>query len=139
MLETVHEADEDGADTDYDEDNEELTPEHGTGSPVSTCNGAGFKPFDVALALDERLLPPEPDPFAPLPVCSPGMLMQANGLPAEPGDVSGNYPYVSPGPASWSMTTGIPTTSSAASVRLSKSSGPAQPPRSNRKPATSWA
>jgi hypothetical protein len=96
MLETVHEVDGGGADTDYDdEDNEELTPVDATelvAQLLSYGMGLAFNRFDVALALDERRLPPEPDPFAPLPVCSPGMLMQANGLPAEPGDIAGDYP-----------------------------------------------
>jgi len=95
MLETVHEVDEGGADTDYDEDKEELTPVDATelvAQFLSYAMGLAFKRFDVTLALDERLLLPEPDPFAPLPVCSPGMLVQTNGLPAEPGDVSGDHP-----------------------------------------------
>jgi hypothetical protein len=96
MLETVHEVDGGGADTDYDdEDNEELTPVDATelvAQLLSYGMGLAFNRFDVALALDGRLLPHEPDPFAPLPVCSPVMLVQANGLSAEPRDISGDYP-----------------------------------------------
>jgi hypothetical protein len=33
-----------------------------------------------------------PDPFDPLPVCPPGMLQNAEGLPAEPKDVPAAYP-----------------------------------------------
>ncbi len=96
MLETLHGVDEGGADTDYDdEDNEEITQVDATelvAQLLSYGIGLAFNRFDVDLALDKRLLPPEPEPFAPLPVCSPGMLGQAVGLPAEPGDVSGIYP-----------------------------------------------
>jgi hypothetical protein len=96
MLQTVHDVDDYGADTDDDdEDNEELTLVDATelvAQFLSYAMGLAFKRFDVALALNKRLLPPEPNPFAPLPLCSLGMLVQANGLPAGPGDVSGDYP-----------------------------------------------
>ena len=36
--------------------------------------------------------PPPPDPFAPLPICPPGMLQNAAGLPATPADVPADYP-----------------------------------------------
>lgn len=37
--------------------------------------------FDVGLATSDKLQPAEPEPFDPLPVCSPGMLVDENGLP----------------------------------------------------------
>lgn len=40
---------------------------------------AAFGRFDVRLATGEKLQPPEPEPFDPLPVCSPGMLVDENG------------------------------------------------------------
>jgi hypothetical protein len=43
--------------------------------------GVAFGRFDIRLATGERALPPEPDPFDPLPVCSPGMLTGPDGLP----------------------------------------------------------
>ena len=43
--------------------------------------GCGVWPFDVRLATGERELPGEPEPFDPLPVCSPGMLVGDDGLP----------------------------------------------------------
>ena len=96
MLETMHDVDDRGTDTDDDdEDNEELTQvdaEELVAQFLSYAMGLVFLRFDVALALEGRILPPEPAPFAPLPVCSPGMLVQTNGLPAEPRDVSGGYP-----------------------------------------------
>jgi hypothetical protein len=33
-----------------------------------------------------------PDPFAPLPICPPGMLQNSYGLPAAPADVPADYP-----------------------------------------------
>jgi hypothetical protein len=44
--------------------------------------GVALGRFDVRLATGERMPPPDPDPFDPLPVCSPGMLQDAAGLPA---------------------------------------------------------
>jgi hypothetical protein len=43
--------------------------------------GVAFGRFDVRLATGERALPDEPEPFDPLPVCSPGMLVGDDGLP----------------------------------------------------------
>jgi hypothetical protein len=37
-------------------------------------------------------MPGLPDPFAPLPVCPPGQLQNAQGLPARPEDVPAAYP-----------------------------------------------
>lgn len=41
---------------------------------LSWSVGVGFGRFDIRLATGERPTPPEPDPFDPLPVKSPGML-----------------------------------------------------------------
>ena len=43
--------------------------------------GVALGRFDIRLATCERPLPPEPDPFDPLAVCSPGMLAGDDGLP----------------------------------------------------------
>lgn len=48
---------------------------------VSWAFGAAFGRFDVRLATGERSAPPEPEPFDPLPICSPGMLTDHDGLP----------------------------------------------------------
>ena len=48
---------------------------------VSWAVGVAFGRFDVRLATGERELPAEPEPFDPLPVCSPGMLVGEDGLP----------------------------------------------------------
>jgi hypothetical protein len=50
---------------------------------VSWAGGVAFGRFDVCLATGERELPPEPDPFDPLPVCSPAMLTGEDGLPLD--------------------------------------------------------
>ncbi len=71
--------------TDNDEDDEEVEG----ADPFSACEallewtlGVAVGRFDVRLATGERQPPPDPDPFDPLPVCSPGMLQDENGLPA---------------------------------------------------------
>ncbi len=43
--------------------------------------GVAFGRFDVRLATSARPLPTEPEPFDPLPVCSPAMLTGDDGLP----------------------------------------------------------
>jgi hypothetical protein len=50
---------------------------------VSWAAGVAFGRFDVRLATGARELPSEPEPFDPLPVCSPGMLTGADGLPVD--------------------------------------------------------
>ncbi|MCC6130026.1 MAG: type II restriction endonuclease subunit M [Acidobacteria bacterium] len=52
-----------------------------TAELLSWSVGVAFGRFDVLLATGERPLPPEPEPFDPLPVCSPGMLTGTDGLP----------------------------------------------------------
>jgi len=54
--------------------------------------GLLFGRWDIRLATGDRPLPELPDPFAPLPVCSPGMLQGPDGLPAKPEDVPSDYP-----------------------------------------------
>lgn len=48
--------------------------------------------WDIRFATGEKPVPELPDPFAPLPVCPPGMLQNKQGLPAEPSDVPADYP-----------------------------------------------
>lgn len=43
--------------------------------------------WDIRLALDRSLAPALAGPFDPLPVCSPGMLVGPDGLPARPGSI----------------------------------------------------
>jgi predicted RNA methylase len=49
---------------------------------VSYGVGGAFGRWDIRLATGERPMPELPDPFAPLPACSPGMLTGDDGLPA---------------------------------------------------------
>ncbi len=44
--------------------------------------GVALGRWDVRIALDAALAPKLPDPFDPLPVCPPGMLVGPDGLPA---------------------------------------------------------
>jgi hypothetical protein len=48
---------------------------------VSWAVGVAFGRLDVRLATGARLVPGEPEPFDPLPACSPGMLTGGDGLP----------------------------------------------------------
>ncbi|WPL13185.1 MULTISPECIES: BREX-1 system adenine-specific DNA-methyltransferase PglX [Thiorhodovibrio] len=54
--------------------------------------GTVFGRWDIRYATGERQPPELPDPFDPLPVCPPGMLQNADGLPAEPKDLPTDYP-----------------------------------------------
>jgi len=49
---------------------------------LSHVLGALFGRWDIRYATGERPIPELPDPFDPLPVCPPGMLQNADGLPA---------------------------------------------------------
>lgn len=73
----------DGDDEDDDDGRLEVDPTGLAAGLVSWAVGVGVGRFDVRLATGEREWPAEPDPFDPLPVCSPGMLTGANGLPLE--------------------------------------------------------
>ncbi len=59
------------------------------------CVGVAFGRWDVRFALDPNKLPPLPGPFDPLPVCSPGMLTGADGLPLSAS------PHGYPLPVAW--------------------------------------
>jgi len=63
-----------------------------TASFLSYSFGVLFGRWDIRLATGDRPLPELPDPFAPLPVCSPGMLQGPDRLPAKPEDVPSDYP-----------------------------------------------
>jgi len=58
----------------------------------SYCFGAVFGRWDIRYTSGERQPPELPDPLDPLPVCPPGMLQNAAGLPAESKDVPADYP-----------------------------------------------
>lgn len=68
----------------------ESAPFASTGEPrvhtayfLSWCVGVAFGRWDIRIALDQSLAPKLPDPFDPLPVCPPGMIVGPDGLPAE--------------------------------------------------------
>lgn len=62
------------------------------GALVSWLAGVAFGRWDIRYATGEQAAPELPDPFAPLPVCPPGQLQNAQGLPARPEDVPAAYP-----------------------------------------------
>jgi hypothetical protein len=74
------EAQQDDAD-DTEEEAAEVDAKPMVASLLSWCLGVAFGRFDVRLATGERSATPEPEPFDPLPVCSPGMLTGGDGLP----------------------------------------------------------
>ncbi|MGV8080970.1 MAG: BREX-1 system adenine-specific DNA-methyltransferase PglX [Syntrophales bacterium] len=45
--------------------------------------------WDIRIVINKLFGPRLPDPFAPLPVCPPGMLIGPDGLPAEPDGITG--------------------------------------------------
>ena len=59
---------------------------------ISYAFGVALGRWDIRYATGEQAAPELPDPFAPLPVCPPGMLQNAQGLPANPEDVPASYP-----------------------------------------------
>ena len=61
-------------------------------SIASESLGCAFGRWDIRFATGEKAAPELPDPFAPLPVCPPGQLQNAQGLPAGPEDVPATYP-----------------------------------------------
>jgi len=74
-------------DDDADQEVEDSRSAADTGSlaveMVSWAVSAAFGRFDVRLATSTRTLPTEPEPFDPLPACSPGMLTGDDGLPVD--------------------------------------------------------
>jgi len=54
---------------------------------ISCLIGFVFGRWDVRFPLNPGLAPKPPDPFNPLPVCPPGMLIGSDGLPAESGHI----------------------------------------------------
>ena len=73
----------DGEDGDDGDSAVELYPEGLAGDLVSWAVGVAVGRFDVRLGTGMREWPEEPDPFDPLPVCSPAMLTGDDGLPRD--------------------------------------------------------
>lgn len=63
-------------------------------SLLSWSVGVAFGRFDVRPATSKSEPPPAPDPFDPLPACSPGMLSGGDGLPVAGPPVA--YPVLFP-------------------------------------------
>jgi hypothetical protein len=59
---------------------------------ISYSVGSAFGRWDIRYATGEQRRSELPDPFAALPVCSPGMLQSDECLPSEPKDLPANYP-----------------------------------------------
>lgn len=79
-----------------DEDQEEETVSANaselTADLLAYAVGCALGRWDIRLATGTRPKPEPPSPFDPLPVCSPGMLQNALGLPAASDDVPPEYP-----------------------------------------------
>jgi hypothetical protein len=54
---------------------------------VSYVIGCLYGRWDIRMSLDPSLAPKLNDPFDPLPVCPPGMLVGPDGLPVKPGSI----------------------------------------------------
>jgi len=80
------EAEDDGEDASVAEPEESGTSvnaAHFAAELVGWAVGVAFGRFDVRFATGALPIPPAPEPFDPLPVCSPGMLTGDDGLPAQ--------------------------------------------------------
>ncbi len=77
VLTTEGDAEASDADADHDEE-DRATPIDQTAGLLSWAAGVAFGRFDWHLATGERVAPPEPEPFDPLPAKSPGMLPDGN-------------------------------------------------------------
>ena len=83
---------------DSGEDEEEDSPSAGASGPALVSElldyalGCAFGRWDIRYATGKCQPPEQPDPFDRLPVCSPGMLQNTEGLPAKQMDVPADYP-----------------------------------------------
>ncbi|MBL8841982.1 MAG: type II restriction endonuclease subunit M [Planctomycetes bacterium] len=69
---------------DADEDDDRTAVSGGSEALGSWLVGVAFGRFDPRLATGERAIPPEPEPFDPLPVRSPGMYPEGEELADRP-------------------------------------------------------
>lgn len=87
-------------DSDVEDDEELSSDDSSVGTDIDSLTvkftdylvGCALGRWDIRFATGEKPAPELPDPFAPLPVCPPGMLQNKHGLPAEPEDVPNSYP-----------------------------------------------
>jgi hypothetical protein len=85
---TVTDEDEGAAKEDADEAIATLDASTLVADLLSYAVGCVFGRWDARIALDPSLPPKLADLFAPLPVCSPGMLVGPDGLPAKRGGIA---------------------------------------------------
>lgn len=71
------------ADDESTEEDDSQSSDDEIATLASWAAGVSLGRFDLRLATGERQPPLEPDPFDPLPVCSPGMLTGDDGLPLD--------------------------------------------------------
>jgi hypothetical protein len=75
------------AEPDDEEILEEATPTEEVENFLMYAHGAVLGRWDLRIALDPSLAPTLQGPFDPLPVCSAGMLVGPDGLPAKRGNI----------------------------------------------------
>lgn len=63
-----------------------------TNSVCSWLLGTVFGRWNISYTNTKPQQPESLNPFEPLPICPPGMLKNAKGLPSEPKDIPSNYP-----------------------------------------------
>ena len=63
---------------------------------VSLFLGIAYGRWDIRYVTGEQAAPEFTDPFAPLPVCPPGLLLNEQGMPARPENVPAAYPVSIP-------------------------------------------
>ncbi len=80
---SIEEEDKSDVDEDVEAEAVEADPSSLAADLIGWLVGAAFGRFDVRLAIAERDVPPESEPFDPLPVCSAGMLTDSHGLPVK--------------------------------------------------------
>lgn len=68
-------------------------PNHGWFDEIISFSlGCSFGRWDIRYATGDQSAPDSLDPFTPLPICPPGQLQNAQGLPAHPEEVPAAYP-----------------------------------------------
>jgi len=100
----VSDADREDADEDATDVQSSTTDDlHLVDELLSYCLGCAFGRWDISIATGQIPLPKLRDPFAPLPVCPPGMLQNDIGFPLTSADErkqhvegKGNYPLQIP-------------------------------------------
>ncbi|WP_028784628.1 BREX-1 system adenine-specific DNA-methyltransferase PglX [Thalassobacillus devorans] len=55
---------------------------------LSYCIGCSYGRWDIRMSSNHELIPELPEPFDPLPVCAPGMLVNNEGLPAQHNNIA---------------------------------------------------